>query len=71
MKILKWILILGWLLMACNVLVLLLLPKPARLPSWFPDVEILRALLIFLGFLTAVSGIIWLYRQGMKHTRGE
>jgi hypothetical protein len=63
------IVVFGWTLVAGCVLLLVAIPKPMRLSSWFPNPQSFRVLLVLLMLLSVLYGVGWLYRQGMNIRR--
>lgn len=60
------IIIAAWLLLLGMMLLLFLFPK---LASWIPYIELIRPILISLTLVSALYGVTWIYRQGMKSTK--
>lgn len=62
----KWILVLGWALLAGFVVFLLAIPKPSRLPPWFPDPRSIRVFIILLILISVICGLSQLYHAGLR-----
>lgn len=62
------IIIAGWVLFFAFVLVTGIFPK---LIFRIPHLELAPFFVFPFVFVSIVYGIVWLYRQGMKHARGK
>jgi hypothetical protein len=62
------ILAVGWIFILGSILLLASFP---RLAAWIPNPEFIRIFLIPFALVSAVYGLAWLYRQGMKRAKGR
>lgn len=67
--ILSRILVVGWMLLFGCVALLGIFPKLAILFNRIPHPEVIRPFLIFFVLISALYGIVSLYRQGMKRAK--